>query len=542
MHDAHRYIQEHHDIGAVPPGTRFGWLRRVVTRALAHVLRSQNAFNLNVVSTLDHLQQQQEALQARLDTLVRDAAAAQELLRDLHVSRLQGDEIHRNLTAALEHVRDMQQHHGTVIGMLQQRVDTLTPLISQCQTTIEHVLARLRVVDQTLADLAACQDDLLARMQRADEEARSITARQDDFAHSLQGVLQHTEQQLRAVQSSIAQLSARQDDLVHVQERLATAHAGVMARQDDAMKSVAGLAEQFAEGMRQAGEVGARITRAEAGFTALRAQTERLETQLALLRQTLLDALPHGPARAPARAKKEALIHLHRAWDDAEYQHFEATQRGSEADVHALFAWSLEVLAPLSTTASEYILDLGCGSGAWLALLEAHGKHARGVDVNQAAIATARARGLQVQCQDVFAALEETAADSLPAVTAFHLIEHFEYQDVVRLVRAVMRVLRPGGLFICETPNALNLRVAACEFYQDPTHVRLVHPALLRHVLRATGFTAIEFRFLHPFPPDEQLQCRVNAEEAIRTNFEKLNNIIWGARDCACIARKEASV
>ena len=49
------------------------------------------------------------------------------------------------------------------------------------------------------------------------------------------------------------------------------------------------------------------------------------------------------------------------------------------------------------------------------------------------------------------------------------------------------RVLVPGGLLIAETPNALNLRVAATNFWLDPTHVHPLHPELLRLLAERSG-------------------------------------------------------
>ncbi len=559
---AHAYVQEHYQMPLEPaPASRLKRLKRFVSRCMAHFTSAQNSFNANVVRVLNTLQQQSDDLQARIDTLAgkTDALAGNvetlhDLLQHLHLSRLQGDEIHRNLTAAVEQVQELQQHHGTVIGQVQQRLDGMEPLIGQvqqrldgmmplishCQNVNEQLLNRVRAADQAIADLALRQDDLLACLQRTDRAQQDMTLRQDDLLQSLQFHTARLESELAALRGAVEQSIARQGDMVHAQETLASAHSGIVARQDDSVRMAEELMQQFAEGMRHAGEVGARITRAEEGFVQLRGMVDMLDAHVALLRHGVDQALP--PARAPrtGRTQRAALEQLQALWNDAAYQRFEAAQRGSEQDVQARMQWCLDLLAPLETSPGHYILDLGCGRGELLALLEGAGRHARGVDLNKVAVAAARARGLQAACKDMFAALAQTPSEALAAVTAFHLIEHFDYAAITRLLAEVLRVLRPGGLFICETPNALNLRVAASEFYQDPTHVRPVHPALLQHAAHAAGFTSVELRFLHPFPPDEQLQHDLKgAGDAVRANFDTLNTLIFGNRDCACIARKE---
>ena len=617
---AHTYIQEHYQMPLEPaPSSRFKQLKRLVGRCIAHITSAQNTFNANVVRVLNTLQQQSDSLHARLDRLERDTDAVRVELHQLQLSREQGDHVHRNLTAAIEQVQELQQHHGTVIGSMLQRMDGIEPavgqtqqrldgmmaLISHCQSVNEQLLARVRAASHAIVDLTARQDDLLAVLQRAEHAQQDMALRQDDLLQSLQFHTARLESELSALHSALAQaiarqhelaqthaqltsaqsgmlarqdelarahagitarqdelaranegitarqdelarahegITARQNDIVHTQEQLAAVQREITARQDENVRTMQHLIQQFTEGMRQAGEVGARILRAEEGFVQLRGMVEMLDTHVALLRDGLAHALP--PARSPrAKGTQRAMLEEVQAlWNDTEYQRFEAAQRGSEQDVQARMQWCLEFLAPLDTSVSAHILDLGCGRGELLELLERAGRHARGVDLNKVAVAAARERKLQVTCGDVFETLAHTPPDTLAAVTAFHLIEHLTYCDITRLLAEVHRVLRPGGLFICETPNALNLRVAASEFYQDPTHVRPVHPALLKHALRAAGFVSVELRFLHPFPPDEQLRCDLaGTNDRVCANFDMLNRLLFGNRDCACIARKEAA-
>ena len=565
------YVQAHYQMPVEPaPSSRFTWLKRLVSRCIAHFTSAQNTFNANVVRVLNTLQQQNDSLQARVDLLADSANAMRAILQHLQLSREQGDEVHRNLTAAIEQVQELQQHHGTVIGLVRQRMDGIEPamgqvqhrldgmmpLISHCQSVNEQLLSRIRAADQAIAHLAARQDDLLACLQRTERAQQDMALRQDDVLQSLQFHTARLDSEVGALRALLAQatarqdelarahagITARQDDVVHAQEQLAIGHAGITARHDENVRTMQQLVEQFTEGMRQAGEVGARISRAEEGFVQLRGMVDMLDAHVALLRDGLAQVVP--PARAPRaqRAPHADLEQLHALWNDVEYERFQAAQRGSEQDVEARVQWCLELLAPLETSLNAYILDLGCGRGELLELLERAGRHARGVDLNKAAVAAARKRGLQVTCGDVFDTLAHTPPGTLAAVTAFHLIEHLTYTGITRLLAEVHRVLRPGGLFICETPNALNLRVAASEFYQDPTHVRPVHPALLKHALRAAGFVSVELRFLHPFPPDEQLRCDLaDSNGTVRANFDMLNRFLFGNRDCACIARKEAA-
>ena len=77
-----------------------------------------------------------------------------------------------------------------------------------------------------------------------------------------------------------------------------------------------------------------------------------------------------------------------------------------------------------------------------------------------------RQLGLEIVQGDVIEYLRQLPDASLQAVTGFHLIEHFEFQDLLQLLLEIRRVLAwrsgNGG-----NPNPKNLVVGACNFYAD---------------------------------------------------------------------------
>jgi SAM-dependent methyltransferase len=94
--------------------------------------------------------------------------------------------------------------------------------------------------------------------------------------------------------------------------------------------------------------------------------------------------------------------------------------------------------------------------------------------------------------------LRNLSANSLDLVTAFHLIEHLDIETVLALIAAAHDALRDGGCLLLETPNPTNLQMAACDFYNDPTHRRPLPPALTAFLVSASGFSQVEVRYLHP--------------------------------------------
>ena len=144
------------------------------------------------------------------------------------------------------------------------------------------------------------------------------------------------------------------------------------------------------------------------------------------------------------------------------------------------------------------VLDIGCGRGEWLTLLKSVGVSATGVDSHPAFVEAGRARDLDMVLGDGVEHLATLPAHSLDLVTAFHVIEHLDVETLLALIEAAHDALRVGGCLLLETPNPHNLQMAACDFYNDPTHSRPLPPALVEFLVSASGFEPVEIRPLHP--------------------------------------------
>lgn len=119
-------------------------------------------------------------------------------------------------------------------------------------------------------------------------------------------------------------------------------------------------------------------------------------------------------------------------------------------------------------------IDLGCGDGVLVYKILRNGGHIVGLDYSEEGLRCAQVelseRGfdaskllLQGSCYEVPVKNEE-----FDYAIAVELIEHLE--DVPALLREVERILKPGGWFICTTPNRKQGQSA--DEVQDPFHVR----------------------------------------------------------------------
>lgn len=144
------------------------------------------------------------------------------------------------------------------------------------------------------------------------------------------------------------------------------------------------------------------------------------------------------------------------------------------------------------------ILDIGCGRGEWLELLQESGYKAQGIDLNDIMVQECQARGLDVVSQDGINYLQSRSNQSIKLITGFHLIEHLPFPILWQLLSESLRVLKSGGLVIFETPNPDNILVASRNFYIDPTHRNPLPSAMVKFLLESIGFVNVEIVNLHP--------------------------------------------
>ncbi len=144
------------------------------------------------------------------------------------------------------------------------------------------------------------------------------------------------------------------------------------------------------------------------------------------------------------------------------------------------------------------LLDVGCGDGRFLSLLRDFGApewQMVGLEFDAGAIEKCRQMGFEAHAERV-----EDFADQpdqrgrFDCVVMLQLIEHVEDPAVV--CEQVHRLLKPGGVFVIETPNLAGLDYALFEgrywgHYHFPRHWNLFSMASLRRMLETRGFEIV---------------------------------------------------
>ncbi len=218
---------------------------------------------------------------------------------------------------------------------------------------------------------------------------------------------------------------------------------------------------------------------------------------------------------------------------DALYVAFEDRFRGSREVVFNRLKVYLPLMEKANIGTVECpILDIGCGRGEWLQLLSEYSYTARGIDINNIMVEQCRTRGFEVSEGDGISYLQSLPNASLGAVTGFHIIEHLPLGSLIKLFDEAIRVLKPGGLIIFETPNPRNVLVGSGDFYRDPTHLNPIHPDTISYIAVLKGFISSESYFF------EEKENGVELLPSSKVKFEELDNYVTVSRDFVLIAYK----
>jgi SAM-dependent methyltransferase len=145
--------------------------------------------------------------------------------------------------------------------------------------------------------------------------------------------------------------------------------------------------------------------------------------------------------------------------------------------------------ALLNSRAKGRVLEIGCGNGNNLALLQQQGWEVVGQDIDpEAARIASTTLSVEVQTRPIEECNFETA--SFDMVLTNHVLEHVE--SPVAVLREAKRVLREGGISINFTPNAASTVHRAFgkswRGLEAPRHFSLLGPQAAKLALTQAGF------------------------------------------------------
>lgn len=459
-------------------------------------LRSGNINKIDLLATLRY------SLEGRAKGVELEGLLFPALIRRLGQLPLLGYGIRFGIALARlpNLVRDQREFGGYVLSQNEQIADFLNQVsirIDECRQEVSRLRETLSKQIETKTETLTARHETLA--QQHVELERFASGQFSVMNQRYDGLEAYTKQRANEL---LAQLAADKEQLLAHVDQANTEHQAALhqslSNQHDA------------------------IAKAE---TDLRAELARLYLQLQHVRSELTiqktsnTVLPRGEQPV----SPESPVDTHKF--DALYAALEDNFRGTREKIKENFAVYLPYVKELAP-----VVDLGCGRGEWLELLSEAGIKARGVDTNRIQIEQCRARGFNVGEEDFVAHLRGLSDASVGAVTGFHIVEHVSLETLITLLNETLRVLRPGGVAIFETPNPENVLVGSNYFYMDPTHRHPLPSELMHFLLESRGFQALEILHLHPWESG-----RVAGESEVTDRF---NAYFYGPMDYAIVGRK----
>lgn len=370
---------------------------------------------------------------------------------------------------AVESIRLIQDSEARLLarkdalGELQQHVARL----EFCKANRTELAALATQYDSLLAakadswELADLKGQLATLTGRAEEHERRL----DSFA-----------EQLNVLRTA----KAEQEDLKAIEERVKQGESSRNAIEERVKQGELSRVEPA-----QVASLANEVLTAQRKISVQRLDLQDFHRRLDVFLEQAKKRLPE-----PFTAKqiREMVVKGQDALDSL-YVAFEDRFRGSFDEVReGIKVYVPYVREALKRTRGASVLDVACGRGEWLDLLRDEGIPARGVDLNSAAIELCQQRALQVTQEEAFTYLRKQPKNSLSAITSFHFIEHIDYRMWIALLDEALRLLKPGGVAIFETPNARNILTTAGDFYRDPTHNRPVFPETIEAIAEMRGF------------------------------------------------------
>jgi len=281
------------------------------------------------------------------------------------------------------------------------------------------------------------------------------------------------------------------------------------------------------------GRMARALVRTESTYDDLLVRIDQLEETVDGLRADLRQVGTSGTVTADSSALAPSVQRI------LAYSRFEDRHRGAQGVVRPLLEPYLQYFDGCAN-----VVDLGAGRGEFVDMLNERGIPAYGVDSDESQVEVARAAGRDVRLEDVVEHLNGLRTGQVDGAFSSQVAEHLTTNELVGSIELVYRKLKPGGVFVMETPNPEALFIFATFFYVDLTHIKPIHPEALRWAFEACGFEDVrvvrsqkvpDAARLAPVPEDLRTQP---GWDVLARNIDTLNDLIYGYQHYAVVARK----
>ncbi len=220
---------------------------------------------------------------------------------------------------------------------------------------------------------------------------------------------------------------------------------------------------------------------------------------------------------------------------DSSYAGFENRYRGSEEEVRKQQENYLPYFAP-----GKKVLDLGCGRGEFISLLNQNGVEAEGIDLNDQMVEICRNKGLNCRKADILEVLSAHKDNSLGGIFSSQVVEHLAPAYLKRMIELAYLKLASDSCIVLETINPASVFSLVEVYFLDLSHQQPVHPQALKFLLEISGFEEVEITYASPLE-EERLETLPSADDVatiLNRNFDKLNRLLYASTNYAAIGKK----
>lgn len=222
-------------------------------------------------------------------------------------------------------------------------------------------------------------------------------------------------------------------------------------------------------------------------------------------------------------------------YESIDYFDFENHFRGSIDSIKKAQAFYLKYFKD-----KKNVIDIGCGRGEFLSLMQDNGINACGVDIYEPYADYCNMKGLKATCGDGSEYLAKQ--ENVDGIFVGQVVEHLQPHEIIRLCNTAYEKLTDGGCIILETPNPTSLAIYTNAFYIDPSHIKPVHPLTMKYYLEKAGFRSIEIIYTDASrPPYEIPELKIaggeNTEEFNKA-MKQVSELLYGSQDYAVVAVK----
>lgn len=321
-------------------------------------------------------------------------------------------------------------------------------------------------------------------------------------------------------------------DLVQVQQKQ-TEQMTDMQKQIDDMQKLWKLSQKHEQLRQDLEQACVNLRNNNAQLSTLQSNLDCLKVQLRQMQRHMPKTADTVPAETTGAAQNTSAMPA-QTYDTIEYFDFENHFRGPMEQIKNAQRQYLSYF-----TGKQHVLDLGCGRGEFLSLMQEQGIPAVGVDVYEPYVEYCTMQGLKAVCGDGVTYLSKM--DKADGIFVGQVVEHLTPEQIMTLCRTAYEKLEDGGCLVVETPNPTSLSIYTNAFYIDPSHVKPVHPLTMQYYLEKAGFTKTEIIYTESSRPAQTIpELRCSGENVAEFNaaMQETAKMLYGSQDYAIVAVK----